>query len=225
MKRRIITIAVSFLLCIGMVGAGFAAWVITGNTTDAKQGSIEVQEVVDKRLEISLAWKETGVEGADDDAKIIFGKHATDTCSWLANDSEVNEKLTATLVITVSNHKDLLDAGLTYDFTFALAETGGNGSTTGYSLAVGENLVGALQNPASVTASSATDDTVTYEVDVTFSWGTAFGGVNPITHYAGSDYAKDTADTVKGQLENLNTYLTGIGYSLTVTGTVTQANA
>ena len=224
MKRRIITIAVSFLLCIGMVGAGFAAWVITGDTTRAKQGSIQVQEVVDKRLNISLAWKETGVTGDDDDAKIIFGKHESDTCPWLANDDDTKEKLTATLVITVSNHKDLLDVGLTYNFTFAIAETGAT-STTGYSLAVGDNLVGALPTINSVTASSATDETVTYEVNVTFSWGTAFGGVNPLTHYKDVPYSDTTANQAKANLENLNTYLTDVGYSLTVTGTVTQKSA
>ena len=215
MKRRIITMAVSFLLCIGMVGAGFAAWIITGNTTETQTGSIEVQEVVDNRLDLTIAWAETGVTGADDDAKIIFGKHATDTCSWLAND-DVDEKLTAKLSITVNNHAELIAADLTYSFAFNLVATG-DSETAGYGKAVDAGLVGALPTITDVTA----NETGAYEITITFAWGTAFGGVNPLTKYKDTTYNKATADTVKDQLEKLYTYLSGVGYTLTITGSVT----
>ena len=216
MKRRIVTIAVSFLLCIGMIGAGFAAWVITGNTQATETGAIEVQEVNDHRLNVTVAWKDVSSEV--EDSKIIFGNHATDTCSWLANDG-ANEKLSATLLITVNNHKALLDAGLTYGFSFNLVETGATEST-GYAKAAAANLVGALPTIEAISANAATTESYTYEVVINFTWGSAFGNVNPLTYYKNTDYSDATANTAKTNLENLNMYLQGIGYSLTLTGTV-----
>ena len=227
MKRRIVTIAVSFLLCIGMIGAGFAAWIITGNTQVEEQGTIEVQSVTDKRLHFTHAWVDTGVAGEEDDAKIIFGKHATDTCTWLANDGD-EEKLTVKLTVTVTNHKELLAAGNSYSLNFTLAETGGDGENTGYSVASAAGLVAVLPgaDTPSYTASAddyneeTTPETQTYTITITFNWGTEFGGVNPLTHYQDVEYSEETANTAKTNLENLNKYLQGVGYTLTITGTV-----
>lgn len=220
MKRRIVTIAVSFLLCIGMIGAGFAAWIITGNTEQATSGAIEVQEVVDNRIVMNGAWKDVNEDGQsnEDDAKIIFGKHATDTCSWLANDSDEEEKLTATYVITVTNHEELVADGLTYTFNCTLEATDldETNAENGYENAA-PTLVGALPT---VSAVAVNGQAGVYEVAITFTWGTAFGGVNPLTYYKDTTYDKDTADTATENLQNLHKYLTSVGYKLTITGTV-----
>ena len=53
-KGKLITMAVSFLLTVGIVGAGFAAWVISADVVKEATGTVTVEEVIDKRMEIAL---------------------------------------------------------------------------------------------------------------------------------------------------------------------------
>ena len=222
MKRRIITIAVSFLLCIGMVGAGFAAWIIAAPTAETKAGEIVVENVSVTNIELTYAWKDTGKTGdTTDDAKIVFGKHTTDTCEWLTNDS-ITEKLSATLIITVSNHKELIESGFTYSFDFNLEATG---NTSGYTSAVTDKLIKDLPTIEKVTVQVPDDgaiipETMTYEIEIEFGWGEAFGEMNPISYYSDKAYA-NYADEAETKLKNLYTYLNGVGYQFTINGKLT----
>ena len=53
-KSKLITMALSFLLTIGMVSAGFAAWVISAPTVKEASGTVSVDTVTDKRIELSI---------------------------------------------------------------------------------------------------------------------------------------------------------------------------
>lgn len=216
MKRRIVTIAVSFLLCIGMIGAGFAAWIITAPTSEEQTGAIVVENVSVQEMDLTFEWKDVNSDGVSDDkdSQIIFGSHATETCAWLANDS-IKEKLTATLIITVNNHKELIEAGYTYNFEFALTA-----SSDGYNTAFEAGLVGELPTITKVTAPVSTDtvpETMPYEVTVEFAWGEKFGNVNPISYYKDKDYAT-YATEAETNLNALHEALNGVSYNLTVNG-------
>ena len=95
MKGKLVTMAVSFLLCVGMVGAGFASWVITNNVQENASGNIQVEQVVDKRLNLIVAEKNLDV---------FFGAPETLTTTnenpWLKSESaEKYEDLKATIKV------------------------------------------------------------------------------------------------------------------------------
>ena len=227
MKRRIITIAVSFLLCIGMIGAGFAAWIITGNTQVEESGNIQVEKVEDNRLNMTLAWK-------DSKSTIVYGHDGvTYSGGWLANDG-AEQILEVTLVITLNNYADIktkLDNNTLTSFAieFGWKDT----EMTKYTTALSEGLVGALPTPDAVeftdfNAVTITEgegeeavETTVYQTEVTFTfaWGTAFGGNNPMAYYNGQEYTATLADAAKANLEKLYA-LNGETYKLVVTGKV-----
>ncbi len=218
MKRRIVTIAVSFLLCIGMIGAGFAAWVITGNTQDDASGNIEVKEVVDNRIILSHDWK-------DADATITYGpKAGTYTYNWLTHDaSDPAESLSVTLVVTLENYANLKsskDAGTISDISIAFAwdET----QMAEYVAARDtDKVVGALPtvnalNLASFADADA-DGVYTAEVTFTFAWGEAFNFVNPMEFYNNQEFSNALADEASANLTKL--------YALNAAGFVLDLNA
>ena len=227
MKRRIITIAVSFLLCIGMIGAGFAAWIITGNTQVEESGNIQVEKVEDNRLNMTLAWK-------DSKSTIVYGHDGvTYSGGWLANDG-AEQILEVTLVITLNNYADIktkLDNNTLTSFAieFGWKDT----EMTKYTTALSEGLVGELPVPEDVEITDFNAVTITEgegeeavettvyqtEVTFTFAWGTAFGGNNPMAYYNGQEYTATLADAAKANLEKLYA-LNGETYKLVVTGKV-----
>ena len=83
-----------------------------------------------------------------------------------------------------------------------------------------EGLVVALPTP--VIAGSSTDGTFTGTVTLTFTWGSHFGGNNPMDFYNGFEanaeissgvtYAQDAST----QLNLLKTDLTGVVYQLSI---------
>ena len=233
MKRRIITIAVSFLLCIGMIGAGFAAWIITGNTQVEESGNIQVEKVEDNRLNMTLAWK-------GDKNTIIYGHDGvTYSGGWLANDG-AEQILEVTLVITLNNYADIktkLDNNTLTSFSieFGWKDT----EMTKYTTARDEGLVGALPTPDAVEFTDFNAVTITEgageeavektiyqtEVTFTFTWGSDFiptgesEAVNPMAYYNGQEYTATLADAAKANLEKLYA-LNGETYKLVVTGEV-----
>lgn len=226
MKRRIITIAVSFLLCIGMIGAGFAAWVITGNTEEEANGNIQVQEVVDNRLDLQFDWK-------DGNSTITYGpKAGSYTNSWLTYDStDPVESLSVTLVLTLNNYESLSTSKTNGTINnISISFSWDDEKNTDYATARDtDKVVGALPTVASLTLDSFkdtdADGVYTAEVTFTFAWGEAFipegetVAVNPMEYYNNQEYTAELANAAKTNLTNLYKLNTK-GYVLDLTGGV-----
>jgi hypothetical protein len=203
MKSKAIIILSSVLGCAALVGAGFSAWVITQGDSKTADGTIVVDSVTDKTVAITTSWKNSL-------STITFGGLATHpTGAWLI-DSDKTENLTCTLSITVTNYTVLN--------TLSVACTEVDAGAGKYSTAASANLVGAL--PTFTDQKSAcTTGTGTFDLPVTFTWGSAFGNENPETYYSGKDYATYGAEA-KTKLNALNTDLTRVSFRLTITATV-----
>lgn len=223
MKRRIVTIAVSFLLCIGMIGAGFAAWVITGNTDSEQTGNIQVQDVVDNRLDLSYSWK--------DGNTVTYGpKAGSYTYSWLTYDAgDPVESLSVTLVLTLNNYEALSTSqtnGTINDISISFSWDDTKNADYANARDV-DKVVGALPTVSGLTLASFTDadsdGVYTAEVTFTFVWGEAFteGGVavNPMQYYNNQEYSATLADQAKANLQNLYK-LNAKGYVVDLTGSV-----
>ena len=124
-KSKLITMAVSFLLTIGMIGAGFAAWVITAPTVKETEGSVSVDTVIDKRVKFNITKDNVNMsyyEGtatktiSNGDINVAFGKPAspasvTGVTPWLTYGSDTPvEDMSSVLSFTITNQQQLATA-------------------------------------------------------------------------------------------------------------------
>lgn len=183
MKRKTLTLTLSILACLALIGVGFASWIISANTSTNAKGNIIVDTVTDKSYVISAAsWK-------DGNSKISFGapKEMNVTGAWLTNDStDKTENLTVTYQLTVT-YADTKPATGLVD-SKKIAATFGAPNDPNYKKAISDELIIAPESTI-ITETSAG----VYEITVTYKWGKHFAnsadaeeGVNPYTYYNGN---------------------------------------
>lgn len=184
MKRKTLTLTLSILACLALIGVGFASWIISADATKNEKGNIIVDTVKDKSYVISAAsWK-------DGNSKISFGapKEMSVTNAWLTNDStDKTENLTVTYRLTVTYADATPATGLVS--SNKIVATFGAPNDQNYSKAISDELIIAPENTI-ITETSAG----VYEITVTYKWGKHFAnsadaeeGVNPYTYYNGNE--------------------------------------
>lgn len=183
MKRKTLTLTLSILACLALIGVGFASWIISADATKNEKGNIIVDTVTDKSYVISAAsWK-------DGNSKISFGapKEMNIPGAWLTNDStDKTENLTVTYRLTVT-YADTTPATGLVD-SKKIAATFGAPNDPNYKKAISDELIIA---PESTTIKETSAGV--YEITVTYKWGKHFAnsagateGVNPYTYYNGN---------------------------------------
>ena len=105
-KGKLITMAVSFLLTVGIVGAGFASWVISADVVKETTGTVSVDTVVDKRIDFTVL--------DTSEKEIYFGKPTAENTKtfakpWFTNDADKTEDLVMTLNFKINNLESLRD--------------------------------------------------------------------------------------------------------------------
>lgn len=183
MKRKTLTLTLSILACLALIGVGFASWIISANTSTKAEGSFIVDTVADKTYVVSGEWLENK-------SSIIFG--APDTMNaqnpWLTNNSEgKTENLTVTYQLTVTYGDGKKATGIANKIT-ALVTAPENAN---YTAAVNGKLIIA---PTNATVEEAPEGNGKYNITVTYQWGEHFGNVNPYTYYN----AKTATDKLSG---------------------------
>ena len=215
-NKKSIFLVSSILGGTALISVGFATWLIT-TTPDplVLDGSIVVETVAEKNIAFvkdDFTWTDTGDDDGDDtnDSKIIFGGKEAAAGAWLTNDANA-EHLSTTLTIVVDNYEELDEVTATIEASNA----------TKWQEAVTANYVAAMPTLDSIPASSFTKvgETTTGQANltITFAWGSAFGGQNPIDYYAAK--GESFASEAKSRLEALYTSLNGLTYNLTLTAT------
>ena len=242
MKGKLVTMAVSFLLCVGMVGAGFASWIITSKTQETAEGNIQVDSVVDKRIKIVSVNK----DGVD----VYFGapteeETATITNPWLLNNGMGKEDLvsSASLTLDEDNLLNLAKNGvtkITFSATITVEES------ANYTTAITEKYIVAptALDPIEIILSgensiitegedgvkSINTDDLLVNFSFQFGWGNAFSKMNPFVFYNtwadGSattpelpGYGATIADCALEALKTLENIGT-LGITITITGTI-----
>lgn len=222
MKRKTLTLTLSILACLALIGVGFASWIISANTSTNAKGNIIVDTVTDKSYVISAAsWK-------DGNSKISFGapKEMNVTGAWLTNNStDKTENLTVTYQLTVT-YADTTPATGLVDSNKIVA-TFGAPNDPKYNKAISDGLIIAPESTI-ITETSAG----VYEITVTYKWGKHFAnsadateGVNPYTYYNGNgrqanDIIGETSTTymqdAKTSLKTLEDIGANVEFTLTI---------
>lgn len=222
MKRKTLTLTLSILACLALIGVGFASWVISADATKNEKGNIIVDTVTDKSYVISAAsWK-------GENSKISFGapKEMNETGAWLTNDStDKTENLTVTYQLTVTYADTTPATGLVN--SNKIVATFGAPNDQNYSKAISDGLIIA---PKSTTIKELPGGV--YEITVTYKWGKHFAnsadaeeGVNPYTYYNGNgrkatDKIGETSTTymedAKTSLKTLENIGANVEFTLTI---------
>ena len=222
MKRKTLTLTLSILACLALIGVGFASWIISADATKNEKGNIIVDTVRDKSYVISAAsWK-------DGNSKISFGapKEMNVTGAWLTNDStDKTENLTVTYQLTVTYADTTPATGLVN--SKKIVATFGAPNDTNYKKAISDELIIAPESTI-ITETSAG----VYEITVTYKWGKHFAnsaeateGVNPYTYYNGNgrqanDIIGETSTTymqdAKTSLKTLEDIGANVEFTLTI---------
>lgn len=185
MKRKTLTLTLSILACLALIGVGFASWVISAGKSTTATGNIVVDDVSDKRISLSYEW-------VDGKSSIIYGwdeNHAITEKDWLKNDA-VDKKvdLDLTLKVTVKDGNNNLYDPESISATITADEA--------YTTAKEKGVVGELPTLTAVKKSTGV-----YNIVIKFTWGEHFGGNNPLAFY------NDGTKTAESHGEDAKEYL------------------
>lgn len=184
MKRKTLTLTLSILACLALIGVGFATWIVTKPANKTATGNIKVDTVTEKNYEITSTWK-------DNKSSLVFGYNAEGNFEnpWLTNENGEAENLSVTLIATVKKGTDLADVEPTVKF--AVDES----KKTVWENAISEGYV-TLNDPTIAKTGEGV-----YEITITVNWGTKFGKENPYKYFnslpANADNTKKASDYLK----------------------------
>lgn len=220
MKRKTLTLTLSILACLALIGVGFASWIISAEAKKEATGNIIVDTVADKTYVVSGEW-------LGNKSSIIFGAPATmnESNPWLTNDSEgKTENLTVTYQLTVKYGDNKPATGIKNKITALVVAP----ASSNYTAAVNGGLIIAPEN---ATVEETAEGSGIYNITVTYKWGKHFAdsaeateGVNPYTYYNGKEatgklngsettYMQDA----KTSLETLSEIKESVQFTLNIT--------
>jgi len=219
MKRKTLTLALCLLATFALASIGFASWIIANPdlTVDGTtQGSFVVYDTTDNSVSVKVEFTKDAEENEIN--QIIFGKSASYVAKegdWLTPGEEILvENLSVTINFTVTNLSQA-ENGLEYMVLVTAADYAKLVAAKTANLITFDESKFAEVKGAEETVlgygvkkefTSATD---TYTL--TFEWGSAFGGINPVDHYNATSYTEDAKKNLD-ELAKLN----GIKFNLTI---------
>lgn len=185
MKRKTLTLTLSILACLALIGVGFASWIISAEVSATPaEGSFIVDTVTDRSYKVEGAW-------LSNQSNITFGAPTTMNNvenAWLTNNSEdKKENLTVTYQLTVKYGDNTPATGIKDKIITTVSAP----ADTNYTAAVDGGLIIA---PTNATVVEAPEGNGKYNITVTYQWGEHFGNVNPYTYYN----AKTATDKLSG---------------------------
>lgn len=213
MKRKTLTLTLSILACLALIGVGFASWIISADTSATAQGSFIVDTVTDKSYKVEGLW-------LGNQSKITFGAPTTmnnTEKTWLTNDStDKKENLTVTYQLTVTYGDTKPATGIANKITAVVTAP----ENENYTAAVNGKLIIA---PTNATVEETGEGTGVYNITVTYQWGEHFGKVNPYTYYnekTATDKLSGTETTymqdAKTSLETLSKIEASVVFTLNI---------
>lgn len=198
MKRKTLTLTLSILACLALIGVGFASWIISADTSANAEGSFIVDTVTDNRLVATGRWititKYSGenevVTSDDNSKKVSFGAPAKmeNTEAWLTNNSkDIVEKLTVVYELTVKTKGGEFVSNLSGDEIIGTVSC--------------DNATYDPKYVALPTLTVTNKGNGIYYLQLDFNWGTDFGGKNPYVYYNEKGYSDALAGEAFNKLD------------------------
>lgn len=165
-KRKIILFGVIVFMSIALISTGFAAWVMSQEKKQSKSGNVTVGAVTEGNIEVIL--DELTVK----DFK--FEPKKSDTTGRVRNDNTNFESLTVTVTGTIKNTQFLKEATIKMNVKDAVKQA----ETAGYII-----LPECANSEVVLTLTESGTNEKKFSYDITFKWGSKFGGENPGEYY------------------------------------------
>lgn len=165
-KRKIILFGVIVFMSIALISTGFAAWVMSQEKKQSKSGNVTVGAVTEGNIEVIL--DELTVK----DFK--FEPKESDKTGRVRNDNTNFESLTVTVTGTIKNTQFLKEATIKMNVKDAVKQA----ETAGYII-----LPECANSEVVLTLTESGTNEKKFSYDITFKWGSKFGGENPGEYY------------------------------------------
>lgn len=195
-KRKIILFGVIVFMSIALISTGFAAWAMSQEKKQSKSGNVTVGAVTEGNIEVIL--DELTVK----DFK--FEPKESDTTGRVRNDNTNFESLTVTVTGTIKNTQFLKEATIKMNVKDAVKQA----ETAGYII-----LPECANSEVVLTLTESGTNEKKFSYDITFKWGSKFGGENPGEYYDSAAFnpSEGELSSFEGtQEEKITTYIKSV---------------
>lgn len=179
-KRKIILFGVIVFMSIALISTGFAAWVMSQEKKQSTSGNVTVGAVTEGNIEVILDPLTV--------KDFKFEPKESDTTGRVRNDKTNFESLTVTVTGTIKNTQFLKEATIKMNVKDAVKQA----ETAGYII-----LPECANSEVVLTLTESGTNEKKFSYDITFKWGSKFGGENP-----GEYYDSDAFNPSEGELSS-----------------------
>lgn len=165
-KRKIILFGVIVFMSIALISTGFAAWVMSQEKKQSTSGNVTVGAVTEGNIEVILDPLTV--------KDFKFEPKESDTTGRVRNDKTNFESLTVTVTGTIKNTQFLKEATIKMNVKDAVKQA----ETAGYII-----LPECANSEVVLTLTESGTNEKKFSYDITFKWGSKFGGENPGEYY------------------------------------------
>lgn len=195
-KRKIILFGVIVFMSIALISTGFAAWVMSQEKKQSTSGNVTVGAVTEGNIEVIL--DELTVK----DFK--FEPKESDTTGRVRNDGTNFESLTVTVTGTIKNTQFLKEATIKMNVKDAVKQA----ETAGYII-----LPECANSEVVLTLTESGTNEKKFSYNITFKWGSKFGGENPGEYYDSAAFnpSEEELSSFEGtQEEKITAYIKSV---------------
>lgn len=216
-KRKKIVMGIALFGAIGLVSTGFAAWVLSASASNSQQPNIKVGEVSDK----SMSFEQVKIYGLNDAGDEVETSNYSFNPRFADNTGRVRfgsnegadegERLSLTVRGQIKEAQNLGSLKASFD---AIPQALADAVTAKY--IVLPDCATAAQD-VTYTLSGDVSKVASFEYEIAFEWGEAFGGVNPGDYYdqTSGAGAEATTDQIKTTLNAMHDLLDTVQFTVT----------
>ena len=153
-------------MSIALISTGFAAWVMSQEKKQSTSGNVTVGAVTEGNIEVILDPLTV--------KDFKFEPKESDTTGRVRNDKTNFESLTVTVTGTIKNTQFLKEATIKMNVKDAVKQA----ETAGYII-----LPECANSEVVLTLTESGTNEKKFSYDITFKWGSKFGGENPGEYY------------------------------------------
>lgn len=195
-KRKIILFGVIVFMSIALISTGFAAWVMSQEKKQSTSGNVTVGAVTEGNIEVILDPLTV--------KDFKFEPKESDTTGRVRNDGTNFESLTVTVTGTIKNTQFLKEATIKMNVKDAVKQV----ETAGYII-----LPECANSEVVLTLTESGTNEKKFSYNITFKWGSKFGGENPGEYYDSAAFnpSEEELSSFEGtQEEKITAYIKSV---------------